>query len=739
MTSGDASFVIDHDQRILQWSAEAAAVLGVPEEMAIGQPCYEVVQGRDSRGRPVCQPNCLAANQVRSGYVTGSCRLLLKGNGARSAFLCKLIALPERLGGSVGLLKSAGPANSTDHHASGSATDTVHDLAALGSLSAAIAGEPTDVAFERTLDWLRQSTGAEVAELFLAEPEGGDVVLTSFRGPHSKAFFQITRFRTGEGFPGLVVATGTPIVSKLLAQDERYLRVAVKEKGFRTYVCMPVYRAGEVAGAMNVASKDGEIDVERAQHLLTWASTLVGGVLERALLEVGSSITDLSLTGHANTSEGLEDLARVVLRRMMALGGASTGSLSILNANHDGASLRVTEGSSDAPICKAADPSACPALVEGHSVALEGPRYRWALPCQGAATKGELSHCVPLIAYGEHVGLVQMRYPDMRPSPATHHLALLGSVASRAAQALKRARDSIEEREKMARYQTVLVQKLGERLGVEQAHKDVADATTDADGQAHPFLDLRCLGPFRIYRQGSLITPDMIRRRGSMTLLKVLLTRAGRAIPRDEIAEIMWPETDPQLTTNRLFVLVHTLRQLVEPEPRERGWAFVCGDGDYYRFNTGGACYVDFLEFRKHVFLGERLQAEGDIAGSISIYEKALALYRGDFLEDDPYAEWCWEERETLRERYLNVVLQLASLQLGQGKTQRAIDLYQMGLKTDPLREEMYRGLMHTLWLAGRRSEALRQYRLCEEVLERELGVAPGPEVLKVLQQIRNE
>ena len=44
------------------------------------------------------------------------------------------------------------------------------------------------------------------------------------------------------------------------------------------------------------------------------------------------------------------------------------------------------------------------------------------------------------------------------------------------------------------------------------------------------------------------------------------------------------------------------------------------------------------------------------------LFETAIDLYKDDYLISDPYADWLQAERERLRERFFNALLQLAEL-----------------------------------------------------------------------------
>ena len=48
----------------------------------------------------------------------------------------------------------------------------------------------------------------------------------------------------------------------------------------------------------------------------------------------------------------------------------------------------------------------------------------------------------------------------------------------------------------------------------------------------------------------------------------------------------------------------------------------------------------------------------------------------------------------------------------------------------EPLRESAHRVLIDAHVGAGNRGEALRQFRVCRALLERELGLPPGPDLV---------
>ncbi|MBI4213397.1 MAG: GAF domain-containing protein, partial [Chloroflexi bacterium] len=325
----------------------------------------------------------------------------------------------------------------------GSAVETARDLATLTTLSSSLPLSSLDQGIERSLEWLRQTTGAEAAELFLAEPGGGDLLLSAYSGPFRNAFAQITRFHPGEGFPGLVATTQAPIVTADLSGDSHYLRTRVKERGFRSYVCVPLFLApGRVAGSLNVASREVAFDVDRALRLLTWTGGVVSPFLEAGVLRQRLSVALPSIIGHEVGQLGFDGVLRAVLRQIMILGNATGGALFLHDKDVRGLVHRVAVGEFPGVACpdvRLGSPQTCPALAGGHGIALYGSQRQWPRACQWVSLRGGMVYCVPLVADGEPIGVAQIAYPRHSPWPPTRYLTALMEVGQQAAELIGRA------------------------------------------------------------------------------------------------------------------------------------------------------------------------------------------------------------------------------------------------------------------------------------------------------------
>ena len=105
-------------------------------------------------------------------------------------------------------------------------------------------------------------------------------------------------------------------------------------------------------------------------------------------------------------------------------------------------------------------------------------------------------------------------------------------------------------------------------------------------------------------------------------------------------------------------------------------------------------------------------------------------------MKEPPFDEWLLGERERLRELAKATLGKLLAHQLTAGIAEPAIRTAMRILMLDPASETAHRELMRLFERQGRRAEALRQYRLCVDALQRELGVEPQQETRRLYQDL---
>jgi PAS domain S-box-containing protein len=246
-------------------------------------------------------------------------------------------------------------------------------------------------------------------------------------------------------------------------------------------------------------------------------------------------------------------------------------------------------------------------------------------------------------------------------------------------------------------------------------------------------LQIFALGKFGLAAGGRRIAVEKWKRRQAVTLLKYLVTQLDRPVQRERILDCLWPDVDEERGWGRLKVTMYYLRgQLRTAAASEDAVRTV---GDAYQLRRD-AVWVDAENFEKLVSEGRALQGKGRGDEALRCYEEAQFLYRGDFLEEEPFADWCAEERERLREVHMEMLIRKAECHAQRGEYTEAVQVCRKGLVQDPCRESFHRAAMQYLTLLGRPDWAAAQFRHCRAVLAREFGIEPLAETQRLYREI---
>jgi DNA-binding SARP family transcriptional activator len=242
------------------------------------------------------------------------------------------------------------------------------------------------------------------------------------------------------------------------------------------------------------------------------------------------------------------------------------------------------------------------------------------------------------------------------------------------------------------------------------------------------------LGPFLVLK-GS--RPLVIRSGGKTeALLCHLALRAGRSIRRDTLLQTLWPDGDDvTLASQALDSLICSVQKLLGD--RTSHSAPILHAHGCYRLNVEEMVQVDVASFDALAMEGDRQARSGALTAALASYRQALALYRGDLCVDtDVYAV---SERERLRGRYLTLLARLADYHCAAGEYAESQSYARRLLAHDPCREDAHRLVMRCCVRSGERAQALRQYRLCVDILRSEFDALPEPATVALFDQVRRD
>jgi len=223
-----------------------------------------------------------------------------------------------------------------------------------------------------------------------------------------------------------------------------------------------------------------------------------------------------------------------------------------------------------------------------------------------------------------------------------------------------------------------------------------------------------------------VIIDEVWHRRNAKGLLKLLALQRNRALHREQILEAFWSNLSSAAAAanfrKTLFDLRSELaaRKIVEP--------IVHIADDIVALSP--LVSLDIDEFRACA------RAARSAQNRLDLYEEAIALYRGDLLVEDRFAEWTEAPRRELRDLHNDLLVELSQLYAAEGKLDLAADRLRLLLESDPLNEDANRLMMRVYAEFGSRQKAHRQYESFRSLLLSELGATPSEETEALMRDI---
>ncbi|MGC7098595.1 BTAD domain-containing putative transcriptional regulator [Amycolatopsis lurida] len=239
-------------------------------------------------------------------------------------------------------------------------------------------------------------------------------------------------------------------------------------------------------------------------------------------------------------------------------------------------------------------------------------------------------------------------------------------------------------------------------------------------------MDFGVLGPLTVWRAGvplDLGTPK------SRLLLAVLLSRPGRPVADDALAEAIWGGDQPKSAAKNVQTYVHRLRQRL---------------GDPARITRQGTGYLvhaardelDVTRFEDLTDVARAALAAGDLERARHHFDQALGLWRGPAFAGIADVLALTSEAARLDESRLGVLEERIDVDLRLGRHGELLGELTALTMEHPFRERMWAQLMLALHRCGRRADALLAYRQVRAVLAEETGLEPGQRLRDLHQTI---
>jgi len=257
-----------------------------------------------------------------------------------------------------------------------------------------------------------------------------------------------------------------------------------------------------------------------------------------------------------------------------------------------------------------------------------------------------------------------------------------------------------------------------------------------SETENHPgySLYIKSFGNLKVWRGQKEITTKEWQREKARELFLLFLVQKGEYIPKERIYYLLWPGSNEKTAKRNFKVTLNALKKALEPDrkPRQKPF-FIKRRSSSYGFNEKSGYIYDVEEFEELIAYGNN---ESDFSHQMEYYELAVELYESDFLASNLYIEWARNERERLRNLFLNTATKLLEYNFELAKYERTIKIANKILDIDNCWEQAYFFKMKAYQQMKNRSMAIKTYHKYKDVIYRELQVDPMADIEAYFQEV---
>lgn len=235
-------------------------------------------------------------------------------------------------------------------------------------------------------------------------------------------------------------------------------------------------------------------------------------------------------------------------------------------------------------------------------------------------------------------------------------------------------------------------------------------------------VSLKLFGGASLEAEGRRLTGPAAHRH-RLALLALLAASPSRALTRDKLISLLWPERDAEHARKLLNQSVYVLRNAL---------------GEDALLSAGEELQLKTTRMRCDVVAFEEALAEGDL-------ERSVEFYTGPFLDGfhlsdaTEFERWVDAERRRLSGVCAEALKELAETAEGRGDFRGAVEWWKALAAHVPYDSRVALRLMQALASDGNPAGALRHAAMHERLLREELAIEPPRKVTALAERLRRE
>lgn len=214
-----------------------------------------------------------------------------------------------------------------------------------------------------------------------------------------------------------------------------------------------------------------------------------------------------------------------------------------------------------------------------------------------------------------------------------------------------------------------------------------------------------------------------------LALFKYFITFNEKKLLPESIIEDLWADNEFHDPKNVLRTQISRLRRMINLDDKNlKQFYRIEHSNGYYVFKTNDNCVLDVQLFKELIDEGNSLK-ENDPQKSLSLLEKGLKLYRGEYLREIEYEEWIVPIRNRYRRLYLQGLFNYIELLKQKKMNEEIIKTCEEAIQYEPYDEVLHMYFIEALTEVGEKRYAISHYEYITSRLYSHIGIKPSPKM----------
>lgn len=254
-------------------------------------------------------------------------------------------------------------------------------------------------------------------------------------------------------------------------------------------------------------------------------------------------------------------------------------------------------------------------------------------------------------------------------------------------------------------------------------------------------LFINTLGEFDIKMDGQNILKQSSRTYKIYKLFEYFITLRNKKLLAESIIDNLLSDNDSDDPKNMLRTQIFRLRKIIKgllPETADESkYLTINFSNGYYSLEVGENTVIDVDEFESLIKQGD-LEQKHNAETAADFYEKAIKLYRGLYMADNPYEIWLVSARNYYQRLYLKTFYKLINILKKINESEKIITLCEEALLIEPYEENIHIYLLEAMLAQKQQKTALNHYEYALGLLEKELEANVSSKFMGMLKKIQN-